>query len=199
MESEGDAFYERNKDTIRLPDPVLDTMAACQLKPQTIFEVGCGNGWRLVEINKLYRPVHISGCDASKEAIENKVFQNVFCAEATSALSHIKASFYDTVIFGFCLYLMDREDLLMIAAHADRLLRDKGHIIIHDFLPEYSYKNAYKHKEGIWSYKMDYSRLWLSHPGYKIIVSNLYGEDDERTAVTILQKDYASAFPERKI
>lgn len=198
LESEGDAFYERNRDKPRLPDPVLDAMAELKLQPKTVLELGCGNGWRLAEIEKLYKPTHLAGYDPSEMAVKQQVFPKafarVFRADAT-ILQKIRASSYDTIIFGFCLYLVDREDLMMIAAHADRVLKDGGHIIIHDFI-DGPYKTPYKHKEGVWSYHMDHSHLWFGHPAYLLISRR---KSDDQIGVVVIRKDLANAFPEKDI
>ena len=199
LQSEGDAFYERNKDKPRLPDPVIEAMQACQLQPRAVLELGCGNGWRLREIMLNYkpRPEHCMGYDASEEAIKNHVYYNIAQADILHALETTKSSFYDAIIFGFCLYLVDREDLMMIAAHTDRVLQDKGHIIIHDFFtpPNKQHKVKYKHKEGVWSYHWAYNLLW-DNPHYKPIAPGQYlGEG--KGGIAILQKDIAAGWPER--
>jgi len=40
---------------------------------------------------------------------------------------------FDGVIFGFCLYLCDHEDLFKIAQEADHVLRKKSWLVIKDF------------------------------------------------------------------
>lgn len=195
---EGDAFYERNKNKPRHPDPVLAVMAHIKLKPKYVVEFGCGNGWRLEQINETYKPKWCVGYEPSERAVTERVIPTVFKSDALLALFKIRNDYYDTVIFGFCLYLIDRESLMLIAAHTDRILKDGGHIVIHDFMPEYPYRRPYEHKEGVWSYKMDHSKLWLCHPGYKLIFSKGKGDDDGRTGVTVLQKNYTDAFPVRE-
>src|SRR5215468_4534914 len=164
----GDAWHKRNKGKPLIPDPVLDAIEACKIRPKSVLELGCGTGWRLAEIDRLYKPLHLVGHEPSAEAVQNRLVPNVFKSDALSAVSYIKKDFYDLVIFGFCLYLVDREDLMMIGAHTDRILKDGGHIVIHDFLDGgvEAYRVAYKHKEGIWSYHMHYPMLWLSNPAY---------------------------------
>ena len=197
-QGEGDAWHERNKDKPRLPDPVLETIRRLDLRPNNVLELGCGTGWRLAEI-KVSPKRFIRGYDPSAEAVKNKVFDGVYEGTALNALRFLAPGFYDIIIFGFCLYLVDREELLLIAAHADRALKDGGHIVIHDFLPEYSYKRSYEHKAGLWSFKMDHSKLWLSHPSYRLVEMTSVGEDDDRVGVAVLKKDMSSGFPVREI
>jgi len=73
---------------------------------------------------------------------------------------------FDIVVFGFCLYLCDREDLFRIAQEADRVLKPDGWLIIHDFFAKTPTRREYHHKPGLFSYKMDYRRLFDWHPAY---------------------------------
>jgi ubiquinone/menaquinone biosynthesis C-methylase UbiE len=66
---------------------------------------------------------------------------------------------YNIVIFGFCLYLCDREDLFRIASTADRVLRDSGWLFILDFFSPLPCAKTYHHRPGVLSYKMDYRTL----------------------------------------
>ncbi len=196
-ESEGDAWHERNKLTPRFPDPVLDCMEACFIQPRSVVEIGCGTGWRLAEIDKKYKPKHCVGYEPSEKAVDERVFANVFRGGADEYRPY--QGQYDLIIFGFCLYLVDREDLFAIAMMADSALQDKGHIIIHDFLPEYPHRQPYKHKAGMWSWKMDHSQLWLANPAYKGTHIKHMGEGEDAIGVSILRKDTANAFPLREV
>jgi|SRR5215475_13710100 len=198
---EADEWYKRNKSVSRLPDPVMEAIATCQLHPQTILEIGCGNGWRLAEIKRQYAPHHVAGFDLSERAFKERVVPTVFLAEAlgaTKALSYIRAGYYDMVIFGFCLYLVDREDLLMLAGYTDRILKDGGHIVIHDFGNNAApFKRAYAHKDGVFSYHMNHADLWLAHPAYRRIMRKVDNKDTE-VCVDVLHKDMQNAFPTRE-
>ena len=96
---------------------------------------------------------------------------------------------------------------------SDVILKDKGHIVIHDFYNEFSYSRVYHHDPRLKSYKMDYSRLWLGNPLYKRVRHRIYDHgpppkkdeegpevmlslyNDNRVIVDVLQKDRDSAFP----
>lgn len=197
LEGEGDAFHERNLNKPRLPDPVVTAIRAAGLQPTKIFEVGCGEGLRLRHLQSCFPEANVWGIEASSTAVNRGRKQgiDIYCNAYPIGLSSVQ----DLVIFGFCLYVMDRDKLFETVLRADESLKDGGHIIIHDFVPDYPYRRAYEHKAGLWSYKMDYSKLWLAHPGYKLIRQDLFGEGDERTGVTVIQKDFVNAFPVREI
>jgi len=201
LAGEGDAWYERNQDKARLPDPVLDAMNALGPAwfPRAVLEIGCGNGWRLRVLKKRWPLIFCAGVDASRAALEDGRIEHLYWDDALTTLTQTKTNFYDLIIFGFCLYLVDREDLFFIAAHTDRVLKDGGHIIIHDFMAEHPHRIAYKHKEGVWSYKQLYAQLWLGNPAYRRVYETWTGSGYDCIGVTILRKDMANAYPEEKI
>ena len=73
---------------------------------------------------------------------------------------------FDLIIFGFCLYLCDRDDLFLITSEANRVLKNQAWVAIFDFYSPFPYSNKYSHKEGIFSYKMDHSTMFTWHPYY---------------------------------
>jgi hypothetical protein len=109
------------------------------------------------------------------------------------------------VIYGFCLYLVDREDLFKVVAECDRVLRGGGHVVIHDFIGNHtnpSYSRDYEYAPELRSYKMDYGDLWLGHPAYQTVYKKIFGmrkdtpeNPDDRVVVQILKKDMERAFP----
>ena len=54
--SEGDAWYERNHAVLKEmdKDPVVCALNGSGIKPNRLLEIGCSDGWRLLET--------ISGC-----------------------------------------------------------------------------------------------------------------------------------------
>lgn len=198
LESEGNAWYERN--AVKLPpknDPVTDAIDQQKIKPRSVYEVGCADGWRLRRMVEKYH-CRIGGIDPSSHAIaKTGYYANCIVGDA-SDLVNATTDKYSMVVYGWCLYLCDPNDYLKIAAEGNRILRDHGHIVIYDFYSEFPRSNAYAHKEGIRSYKMDFAKLWLGHPAYSVVSRNIYGHGDDTTAVIILHKHMAGAFPERE-
>ena len=105
---------------------------------------------------------------------------------------------FDIVIFGFCLYLCDREDLFRIASEADRVLRMPGWLFIRDFFSSMPRAKTYHHRPGVLSYKMDYRTLFNWHPDYECMTHKLRhhskggftDEQDEWVAVSVLRKHH---------
>lgn len=183
---EGNAWLERNLGKIDIDgDPVLEVMKAIKIKPERVLEIGCANGWRLQEIKKRYGSV-VNGIDP-KENDSPGLY--VGGAHDLSAFS----SPFDLVIYGFCLYLCDRDDLFKIAMEGDRVLADGGTIIVYDFFARSPRSVKYKHKEGLLSYHFDYSLLWRLNPHYTVVKRHIVTAKD--TEVVVLRKNTKRGWP----
>ena len=165
----GDDYFYRNKDKIiDFKNELLTKTILKNLnnKIANILEVGCGNASRLFYLSKIYKKINFFGVDPSSAALKNK---KIFLKKATADKLPYKKNFFDIIIYGFCLYLTDSQDLIKIIFEADRVLKKNGIIIILDF---YSKKIKYKkfsHKRGHFVRKMDYSKLFSWCPNYKIL------------------------------
>jgi ubiquinone/menaquinone biosynthesis C-methylase UbiE len=106
------------------------------------------------------------GIDPSERAVEHAVRRGVVAERGTAERLPFDDAQFDIVIFGFCLYLCDREDLFRIAYEADRVLRNPGWLVILDFYSPTPFRRDYHHRSGVFSYKMDYQTLFAWHPGY---------------------------------
>lgn len=201
---EGDKWYERNRNKVQYPlgdDPVMNAIINLAIKPKKVLEIGCSNGWRLEKIRNLYsglKPeVTCYGIDPSLAAITEgqKAFPKLILLrrDATN-LPHRLWGGFDIIIYGFCLYLCDREDLFKIAYESDHFLKNGGYLLIHDFFPLTPCSVVYHHKPSLRSFKMDHSQLFLANPVYKEISRNVPDEKDE-IGVVVLKKDFSSAFP----
>ena len=145
------------------------------------------------------------GIDPSSKAIEDgkSRYPEISLQVGTADDLPFDAGSFDMIIFGFCLYLCDRKDLFKIAYEADRCLKNEGSLIISDFYPPFAYRNRYSHYEGIFSYKMDYSRMFAWNPAYteisKIVFTHsgyaLRDVSDEKLAVIVLRKNEQHAYP----
>jgi ubiquinone/menaquinone biosynthesis C-methylase UbiE len=199
---EGDAWFNRNCDAItnkKLPnDDFILSEILCLPPPPNIYrvlEIGCSNGLRLEWlINNL--GWQCSGLDPSAKAVNEACKRGVDAHQGTADRLPFPASSFDIVVFGFCLYLCDRDDLFRIAYEADRVCANPGWLIIHDFYSPLPCARVYHHLEGLFSYKMDYRNLFLWHPEYtcfKHTVSqhgkSCYTDDQQEwVATSVLRK-----------
>lgn len=203
LQSEGDAWFTRNQQGVagrKLPAgdallrELLDFLPA-NAESLKVLEVGCGDGTRLAWIkNNLKADCY--GIEPSAQAVAAANAKGVNAQQGTADALPFDNNSFDIVIFGFCLYLCDREDLFRIASEADRVLRSPGWLMILDFYSPVPMANAYQHCLGVQSYKMDYRTLFTWHPDYECMTHKVrfHGEIcytdsiDEWTAVSVLRK-----------
>jgi ubiquinone/menaquinone biosynthesis C-methylase UbiE len=182
LAGEADAWFARNRSQLGAHDPVGRVIADLGLKPQAVLEIGCANGWRLKAL-QAHCDCDIYGIDPSRDAVADADVRTIGLGTADS-LPFGNASL-DMVIFGFCLYLCDPADLFRIAAEADRVLDDGGHLIIHDFADiEPPFARPYEHRDGVLAYHLDHAKLWLAHPWYTRVCRRPFSDG----LVTVLAK-----------
>ena len=200
--SEGDQWFSRNPLSYASlrdkNDRVVSIIKSIELSPKKVLELGCSNGYRLNLIRNFFS-ADCYGIDPSLKAIEdgNKQFPGISLQVGTADNLPFDNCFFDTILFGFCLYLCDRKDLFKIAYEADRGLQNQGTIIITDFCPSFPYKNKYSHYEGIYCYKMDYARMFKWNPAYTEVFRVIYSHSgfklrdvpDEKVATVVLRKN----------
>ena len=196
MLREGDAWLDRNRDKMSINpdgDLLLRLIDEAKLAPKRVLEIGCSNGWRLNEIHKRYGS-ECSGVEPSKKACREAFdkYPNIKVYGGTSHTLHFQEGYFDLVLYGFCLYLVDRKYLLRTVSEGDRVLADGGHLGILDFLtfkPPHS--RIYHHQPELRTYKMDYCKLWDAGGMY----SWMFGIQEGEYTADILQKDIAHSFP----
>ena len=201
---EGNAWFDRNVTALAnrsLPgdDPLLTQLIA--LNPVThgaqlkVLEIGCGDGMRLSWL-KNNMNADCYGIEPSLKAVAAACAKGISAQQGTADSLPFDNQSFDIVIFGFCLYLCDREDLFRIASESDRVLRQPGWLGIQDFFSSAPRAKTYHHRPGLQSYKMDYRKLFDWHPDYECITHKVshHGEarhtddPDEWVAVSVLRK-----------
>ena len=208
LRSEGDGFYRRNHrgftelETRAQDDQIVQCVKTLALNPKRILEIGFSNGWRLDLMRREFG-AECFGIDPSGEAVSQgrATYPEVILSTGTAERLPYEADSFELVVFGFCLYLCDRQDLFRIAAESDRVLADSGCLIILDFHPPLPYRNRYKHVDGLYCYKMDYAAMFLWNPAYEMISRLVFadrGSDrsnpDARLSVAALRKDLTHAY-----
>jgi len=80
-----DYFYEQHMDTktrsaVSIANVIVDTINPC-----SVFDIGCGNGIFISELNK--RGIDVLGCDSSKAAIRTSCKNvTIFAADVTNPI-----------------------------------------------------------------------------------------------------------------
>lgn len=207
LNGEGDAWWRRNQDD---ESDVLDHFDRAILQrvgtPSSVLEIGSADGRRIARlVRELPASTRALGVDPSAEAIASAQakFPLIDFAIGTADAIPTEEQF-DLVILGFCLYLCDRNLLPTIVAETNRVLEDGGQLIIIDFDPPHPRKRTFRHRDGVWSYKMDYSTIFTTFPqfslSYKASMSHsdahFSRDEGERVGVWVLQKEVQYGYSE---
>lgn len=172
LSSEGDAWFQRNSAALDSRDWSQDPVCAqvqrlANGERRAILEIGCGDGSRLEFLQRTYGH-KVSGIDPSSQAVARARQRGVDAERATADALPFDAAAFDLVVFGFCLYLCDDEDLFQIAREAHRVLRQPGWLLVLDFDAAAPSYRPYHHVPGLVSRKMDYKSMFLWHPAYTL-------------------------------
>lgn len=180
---EANALWQRSQK--HRPETGLNRLlnevwARLPTKPRRFLEIGCQDGHNGEALARAY-PMEVHGLDPAAEAVAAGMQRNpaLKLQVGTADSLPFADGFFDAVMFGFCLYLCDRGDLFKIAAEADRVLQAGGYLVVVDFMPGAPYRNRYSHLEDTWSYKMDYSRMFLWNPAYSLVEYRAFSHSGE--------------------
>lgn len=173
ISGEGDAWFRRNPLDMNqhTEDPWNMRLAEMISDGDRVLEIGCADGRRLESLRKMSaNTASFCGVEPSSEAVAagGKLFKQLELRVGTADATGFSGSF-DLILFGFCLCWCDRSSIFPAVAEADRLLKDRGILAIMDFDPAIPTKRRYHHLDGLWTYKMDYSALFLASPAYSLI------------------------------
>lgn len=175
LQGEGDAYLERNRDKLGASDPVAEAIEHLGIKPQRVLEIGCLDGWRLAALRDRYG-CEIYGVEPSRQAGIEAAARRVPVVQSSAAVLPVSGKF-DVVIYGFCLYLTDPADWLRIAAEGDGVLKNDGHLIIHDFAANGEpFARKYEHRANVMAYHFNFARLWLANPLYHLLLQRVVGD-----------------------
>jgi ubiquinone/menaquinone biosynthesis C-methylase UbiE len=188
-------------------DWVSANLARLNLRCNDVLEIGSANGYRLTQVAAVVGATTARGIEPSAKAVAegNELYgDRIELVQGTAESLPYPDNSFDLVLFGFCLYLVDREDLFRVASEAHRVLRAGGHIAIVDFTTPFPYCNDYRHLEGIRCYKMDYGQMFLWNPDYIRVFQTVVdhgsfaptqGENvDNMVGLSVLQKRDGGAY-----
>lgn len=202
LQTEADNWFERNLNSSDKDFSRIEPFTKYVSKKSKVLEVGCSGGWNSQVFET--KGAQFTGIDPSQKAIQyaqKQYPQSEFLVGYSDQLDFPDESF-DAIFLGFCLYLTDRKLLSKTVAEVDRVLKNKGYLFILDFDTKFPLRVPYRDQDDMFTYKMDYSKLWLAYPEYYLVEKqpschkkvsfNLNVQ--ERLSSSILYKDSDSAY-----
>jgi Methylase involved in ubiquinone/menaquinone biosynthesis len=215
LEKEADSWFDRNLSALTQYSIEKDPVARELLRyvpiseSLNILEIGCSSGHRLQALKNKIPHLQLYGIEPSKKAVGycKMYHKNVIITEGTAEdLSVFATAFFDVIIIGFVFYVLDRDLLFRSISEIDRVLKQKGHVIIIDFFSVKPHKNPYHHikEQTMFSYKQDYAEIFTASRLYHLISRSSHhhttlaedGSNDfyNKISVSTLIKEYESAY-----
>jgi len=209
LEFEADAFFAReraegNELRERISgDLVLNALESAGVEPCSVLELGSSDGWRLAALQQRLPKGVMVGLDPSRVALADGAtrFPGVDHLCGTAEQLPFADRSFDLVILGFCLYVVDRDDLFRVAAEVDRVVATSGFVAILDFHSETPLRRPYRGIAGRHSYKMNCGAMFAWNPAYQRIYQQLaphpgsrVDDLEDQVAVTILKRDPDRAY-----
>jgi SAM-dependent methyltransferase len=211
IEGEADNWFSRNKGALAdigssqgtLPldvEYLLKFLEPFKSHIANVLEIGCSSGNKLEALCQRLDAAG-QGIDPSSLAVSEGNSRlnggSIRLIRGTADELPFESSSFDLVFFGFCLYLVDRKTLLKSLSEADRVLKAGGFLAITDFDPGRMYKRPYVHRDGLFSFKQDYSRLYTESGLYYLVSKASFShrrnffdhENDERVSLSLLYKE----------
>jgi SAM-dependent methyltransferase len=192
---EGDAWFNRNRGASLVRDWIDECLSNLIPSGSTVLEVGSSSGYRLQRLQVAINAIDAVGIDPSAQAVSSGIASyGLDLRTGTADALPVERSFH-CVIVGFCLYLCDPVLLPKIISEIDRVLEDRGLLIIIDFDVSTPVRRRYRHLGGVWSHKLRWAQMFLSFPQYSFVDKFVEGgrrellESRGEVAMWVLRKD----------
>ena len=212
LQYEADAWFQRNINYIKNYRAENDKIISClqyySIKPTSLLEIGCSAGYRLNGLKKVFPRSKVYGIEPSRIAMKygEANYPDVNFLNGTSDdLSCFKDEMFDLVIIGFVFYVVDRRLLIKSISETDRVLKNKGYLILIDFFSETELKNNYHHIKDseAYSFKQNYDEVFTGTRLYHLLHRSTFSAETHETdanekfqnliTISLLKKDlYAS-------
>lgn len=210
-EGEANRWYARNRASLDgqaasgEQQPLDSRLLGSSLQPfrldiHRVLEIGCSSGKKLQALCQMLDAAG-DGIDPSSLAVADgnermkDIPVHLTCGTADNL--PFESGAFDLVYFGFCLYLLDRDTVIQAVAEADRVLKRGGFLAMMDFDPGVMHKRPYLHREGVFSYKQDYSKFFTEGGLYYLVSKSSFSHRqpffdlvaDERVSLSLLYKE----------
>lgn len=202
IHSEGDRWFARNRDLLRgaasnLTDQLIQLVQQHVPKVHWLLDLGGANG------HQAYRIVQKTAAEAivvdvSEDALVDGISTYPALCFVRGSLDRLPLhGGFDLVVVSFVLHWVDRSLLFASIAEIDRMVADRGYLVVADFSPDLPTRVPYHHlpRGTVWTFKQDYAQLFLQSQLYELVdeVFGSHGPEDgmrseTRTAVKLLRK-----------
>lgn len=191
---EGDAWYERTlalREYSAEPNPKELALLASlppdlRNSPDTsrvhLVEIGCSRGDSLSRIQRK-TGFRASGIDPSQVAIaEGKAMfgDRLNLSFGTATQTGLSNSSVDVLFFGWCMTYVETDQFSRVEEEIDRVLKRGGVLAIFDFdyFGEGEHLTPYKHLDGRYCYRRNYTSIFLQK-GFSLISKTPFVSEGE--------------------
>lgn len=185
----GDSYFYRNLARQREPRRVprfhssIVDLAANRNKAGSMSVLGGASGVEAIALSTDLPGWSVSNVDISGDAIAfgrtNFPSINHFQASVADPTLPGRLGSQDVVVAMAVLLWVGREALAQTLSNIHLLLRVGGILAIHDYFPPRSIKNEIEHSPGYFTYKEDYSNLFLASGNFRLIEKTVWEEEEE--------------------
>lgn len=207
IEEQADAYFDRNftKDiqAASKEHKIIQLIKTIDLpKTGNLIDLGGAAGSVAAGIIKIFPDWKGTVLEPSQKATKagSKIFPWIdFICGSVAKKKDMPNKVFDLAIISMVFSWIDRGLLSQAIANIDSLVKPSGHIIIRDFYTPFPRANNYHHKDGIFTYKQDYTSPFKSLNIYTEIYresgpvkhSNFDNNDpyDDWTLTSVLKKD----------
>ena len=183
LKSEGNAWYRRNlmaggknESHRRLHKKLFAAIGKCfeasARAPKKLLEIGCSDASQFQSLERTFH-LDCTGLEPSRQAALAGRKNKASVLQGTAESLPFRNQSFDIVVFGFCLYVCDREDLFQIASETDRVLKNMGWVVILDFYSKFPRRRRYRHARGIFTYKWNPTAMFEWNPNYTLYFHEL--------------------------
>jgi SAM-dependent methyltransferase len=177
--SGGDEYFIRNQhrqsEAWELPGLSGEIIEWAQLQPVPgkICVVGGASGPEAGFLKSALMSWQVTNVDISQEAIRKgpDLFPEVIhiCEGLDSESISESISEQDCILLAGIMCWIDRDSLARAIYNVAKMLKSGGLLAIYDFFPSNPKVNNFSHREGIFTYKQDYAKLFESAGPFRVI------------------------------
>jgi SAM-dependent methyltransferase len=207
LDSEGNQYFDRchiREQCEEGQNPAENDLSSklmglYDLKPKTVLDIGCSNGFRLEGMRNTLG-AQCFGLEPGIDAIEDgrKRFPNLNLQQGLCSNIPWDRSF-ELIVVNFVLHWVERDAIDRCINEIDRVLESGGFLLLGDFFPDHAHDNDYHHLPGkIRTFKEQYferftergythlAHLSTHHSHLKTV--QVCSDPIERVIVSLLQK-----------